>query len=343
MFLYEDRALRVVAQKDAPQAYIKRWSSDPVLVVADHPLVPLARLVTSKEVQHVADVTLEQAYIEGDPPFVGLVELAGARTLIAVPMLKEGELIGAIVIYRTEVRPFSEKQIDLVSNFASQAVIAIENVRLLTELRERTDELGQSVGELRALGEVSQAVNSTLELQTVLSTIVAKAVQLSDTEAGSIYVHDETQQEFQLQANYGMSDELIAALKDHHVDISGAVAEAAKQGEPIQVPDMRAEPPVAANELMLREGYRARLLVPLLRFHEVMGALVVRRKSPGEFSKNTIDLLRTFAAQSVLAIQNARLFQEIEEKGRQLELASQHKSQFVASMSHELDRKSTRL
>src|SRR5262249_55803155 len=126
-------------------------------------------------------------------------------------------------------------------------VIAIENVRLLTELRERTDELGQSVGELRALGEVSQAVNSTLELQTVLSTIVAKAVQLSDTEAGSIYVHDETQHEFQLQANYGMSDELIAALKDHHVDISGAVAEAAKQGEPIQVPDMRAEPPGPAG------------------------------------------------------------------------------------------------
>src|SRR5438552_3294290 len=166
--------------------------------------------------------------------------------------------------------------------------------------------------------------------------IVAKAVQPSDTDAGSIYVHDETQQEFQLQANYGMSDELIAALKDHHVDISGAVAEAAKQGEPIQVPDMQAERPIPANELMLREGYRARLLVPLLRFHEIMGALVVRRKTPGEFSKNTIDLLRTFAAQSVLAIQNARLFQEIEEKGRQLELASQHKSQFVASMSHEL-------
>jgi len=149
-------------------------------------------------------------------------------------------------------------------------------------------------------------------------------------------VHDEAQQEFQLQANYGMSDDLIAALKDHHTDISGAVAGAAKRGEPDQVPDMQAEPHIPANEIMLQAGYRARLLVPLMRFNEVMGALVVRRKAPGEFSKNTIDLLRTFAAQSVLAIQNARLFQEIEEKGRQLELASQHKSQFVASMSHEL-------
>src|SRR5262247_3778862 len=267
---------------------------------------------------------------------IALVEAAGARSLLGVPMLKENELVGAIAIFRQEVRPFSDKKIDLVTNFASQAVIAIENVRLLTELRARTEELGQSVEELRALGEVTQAVNSTLELQTVLSTIVSKAVQLSDTDAGSIYVHDETQQEFQLQANYGMSDDLIAALKDHHVDISGAVAGAAKQGEPIQVPDMRAEPSIPANELMLQAGYRARLLVPLMRFNEVMGALVVRRKAPGEFSKNTIDLLRTFAAQSVLAIQNARLFQEIEEKGRQLELASQHKSQFVASMSHEL-------
>src|SRR5262249_57444989 len=111
-------------------------------------------------------------------------------------------------------------------------VIAIENVRLLTELRERTDELGQSVGELRALGEVSQAVNSTLELQTVLSTIVAKAVQLSDTEAGSIYVHDETQHEFQLQANYGMSDELIAALQDHHVDIPPPVPQPPNPAQP---------------------------------------------------------------------------------------------------------------
>src|SRR5262249_38217433 len=123
-------------------------------------------------------------------------ELGGARSYVAGPMLKDPEGLGVIAIYRDEVRPFSDKQGRLVSNFASQAVIAIENVRLLTELRARTDELGQSVEELRALGEVSQAVNSTLDLQTVLSTIVAKAVQLSDTDAGSIYVHDETQQEF---------------------------------------------------------------------------------------------------------------------------------------------------
>jgi len=335
LFLREGGIFRAVAVHGA-STYLDLLRREPVIDVRKLPYAPLARIVETKDVVHVPDVTAERAYTEGFPQLVALVESAGARSLLIVPMLKEDELLGAIAIYRQEVRPFSEKQIELVKSFASQAVIAIENVRLLNELRARTEELGQSVEELRALGEVTQAVNSTLELQTVLSTIVAKAVQLSDTDAGSIYVHDEAQQEFQLQANYGMSDDLIAALKDHHTDISGAVAGAAKRGEPDQVPDMQAEPHIPANEIMLQAGYRARLLVPLMRFNEVMGALVVRRKAPGEFSKNTIDLLRTFAAQSVLAIQNARLFQEIEEKGRQLELASQHKSQFVASMSHEL-------
>jgi len=337
LFLREGDAFRNVCNIGERSGYTEWYQREPMIVLRDHhPRMPLARVAESKAIIHIPDLAAEQAYIDRDPRMIALVEAAGARSLLGVPMLKENELVGAIAIYRQEVRPFTDKQIDLVTNFASQAVIAIENVRLLTELRARTDELGQSVEELRALGEVTQAVNSTLELQTVLSTIVAKAVQLSDTDAGSIYVHDEAQQEFQLQANYGMSDDLIAALKDHHTDLSGAVAGAAKQGEPVQVPDMQAEPHIPTNEIMLQAGYRARLLVPLMRFNEVMGALVVRRKAPGEFSKNTIDLLRTFAAQSVLAIQNARLFQEIEEKSRQLELASQHKSQFVASMSHEL-------
>jgi signal transduction histidine kinase/CheY-like chemotaxis protein/HAMP domain-containing protein len=334
LWLSEGDGFRAVALHGVPPALAEDYEREPV--IHPGPQIPLGRLVQTREVIQVADVTEDPGYLKGYQPIVRLADVGGGRTLLLVPMLKENVLVGAISIYREEVLPFSEKQTELVSNFASQAVIAIENVRLLTELRARTDELGQSVEELRALGEVTQAVNSTLDLQTVLSTIVSKAVQLSDTDAGSIYVHDEMRQEFELQANYGMSDDLIAALKDHHVDISGAVAQAAKQGEPVQVPDMQTEPPVPANELMLQAGYRARLLVPLLRFNEVMGALVVRRKARGEFSKTTIDLLRTFAAQSVLAIQNARLFQEIEEKGHQLELASQHKSQFVASMSHEL-------
>src|SRR6266446_8035192 len=325
LYRYDGKLFHPEALVGAPQALVEFHQKRGAFLAV--PGTPLHQLWQTRNVVHTADDA-------GGPS--SSARLGGARSHLAVPMLKDDALVGSIIIYRQEVRPFTDKQVDLVTNFASQAVIAIENVRLLTELRARTDELGQSVEELRALGEVTQAVNSTLELQTVLSTIVAKAVQLSDTDAGSIYVHDEAQQEFQLQANYGMSDDLIVALKDHHTDLSGAVAGAAKQGEPVQVPDMQAEPHIPTNEIMLQAGYRARLLVPLMRFNEVMGALVVWRKAPGEFSKNTIDLLRTFAAQSVLAIQNARLFQEIEEKSRQLELASQHKSQFVASMSHEL-------
>jgi signal transduction histidine kinase len=204
------------------------------------------------------------------------------------------------------------------------------------KVEQRTSELAQSVGELRALGEVSQAVNSTLDLEQVLSTIVAKATQLSNTEAGAIYVFDEVQQEFRLRATYGMSDEMIAAVRDQHINISEAVGEATERGEPVQIADLSNERSSPINEIMLRGGYRARLLVPLLRSDEIFGALVVRRKEPGEFPKNTVDLLRTFAAQSVLAVQNARLFLEIEEKSRQLADASKHKSQFLANMSHEL-------
>jgi signal transduction histidine kinase len=204
------------------------------------------------------------------------------------------------------------------------------------KVEQRTGELAQSVAELRALGEVSQAVNSTLNIEEVLSTIVAKATQLSNTEAGAIYVFDELSEEFRLRATYGMSEQMIEALRGQHVSLSDAIGEATERGEPTQIADLRDEPPSPVNEIMLREGYRARLLVPLLRSDEIFGALVVRRREPGQFPKTAADLLRTFASQSVLAIQNARLFLEIEEKGRQLAEASKHKSQFLANMSHEL-------
>jgi signal transduction histidine kinase len=197
--------------------------------------------------------------------------------------------------------------------------------------------LSRSVDELRALGEVSQAVNSTLDLETVLSTIVTKAVQLSGTEAGAIYVFDELQREFHLRATYGMAQELIDAITQRHVDMSDpAVAAVMAEGEPIQVADLRDETTTELNEITLRAGYRARLVAPLIRGEDVVGMLVVRRRTPGAFAQNAIDLMKTFAAQSALAIQNARLFHEIEDKGRQLEVASQHKSQFLANMSHEL-------
>jgi signal transduction histidine kinase len=338
LFLYEDSSFRAVAIHGAPPAYAKQRQQHPTFSVAElREDLGLVRLSRTKEIVHIADLTAEPAYIDGDPRMVALVELAGARTLLLVPMLKESELIGAITIYRQEVRPFTDKQIELVTSFAAQAVIAIENVRLLNELRERTDALSRSVEELRALGEVSQAVNSTLEVETVLQTIVTKAVQLSRTDAGTIYVFDEASQEFLLQATYGMDEALIEAIRHQRLGIDSAVVGDAARGRmPVQVAELADDPAHPVQGLIIRAGFRALLVVPLLSPEGVIGALVVRRREIGEFSGTTIDLLQTFAAQSVVAIQNARLFAEIEEKGRQLELASRHKSQFLANMSHEL-------
>src|SRR6266478_7710553 len=209
--------------------------------------------------------------------------------------------------------------------------------RLEQQVKERTAELAQSVEELRALGDVSQAVNSTVDLETVLTTIVAKATQLSSTEAGAIYVFDDANKEFRLHATYGMSEAFVAELATQGVGFGeSTVAQAAQQLAPVQVADLKEAKPTALQKVILRAGYRALLVIPLLSRDKVVGALVVRRKAPGSFPAPVLDLLQTFAVQSVLAIQNARLFQEIEDKSRQIELASQHKSQFLANMSHEL-------
>ena len=314
--------------------YIMRLNPGPPSSTGDpvpprHSARVLYRVADTKQVVHVADIAAENP----DEP---IAKIAGARTLLIVPMLKEAELIGVIAIYRQEVRPFNDKQIALVTNFAHQAVIAIENTRLLNELRQRTDELAHSVQGLQALGEVTQAVNSTLDLETVLSTIVAKAVQLSGTDAGAIYVFEEAQKLFRLRATFGFSEELIAAVEDQHLGASDAIRQATQDKQPQETSDIGDELPSPLREIAMQAGYRARLIVPLVSADQVVGALVIRRKQPGEFPKGTIHLLQTFAAQSVLAIQNARLFSEIEEKSRQLAEASQHKSEFLASMSHEL-------
>jgi adenylate cyclase len=209
--------------------------------------------------------------------------------------------------------------------------------RLEQQVKERTAELAQSVEELRALGDVTQAVNSTIDVETVLSTIVAKAVQLSGTHAGAIYVFDDAAQEFRLRATYGMDDRLIAEIKDRHMHIGDtAIGVAAARRMPIQIPDVQSDPSSPVLDIIVRAGFRALLTVPLLGTDRVVGALVIRRKAPGEFPKHIVDLLQTFAAQSVLAIQNANLFAEVAEKSQQLKMASEHKSQFLASMSHEL-------
>jgi signal transduction histidine kinase/CheY-like chemotaxis protein len=206
-------------------------------------------------------------------------------------------------------------------------------------LQSKTHELTRAVEELQALGEVGRAVSSTLDLEKVLTVIVAHAVQITGADGGAIYEYDAPTQTFHLRVAHQMEAELVDALRAHPPRLGeGTVGRAAATRLPVQIPDIHEVETYDARlrDLFGRDDFRARLAVPLLREEEIIGALVVRRRSPGAFSSELSDLLQTFAAQSVLAIQNARLFREIEEKGRELEAASQLKSQFLANMSHEL-------
>ena len=294
----------------------------------------VGRVALERATVHIHDALTDPEYQWSEAQKVG-----GFRTMLGVPMLREGALVGVFFLSRNEVRPFAEKQIELVTTFADQAVIAIENVRLFQELQARTRELARSVEELQALGEVSQAVSSTLDLETVLTTIVARAVQLSGTDGGAIYEYDELAEEFQLRATQGFEEEYIETVRATPIRMGeGAIGRAAETREPVQISDILAEGAYQARvrDVIVRSGFRALLAVPLLREDHIVGGLGVLRKSTGQFPAEVIELLKTFATQSVLAIQNARLFREIEDKGHQLEVASRHKSQFLANMSHEL-------
>ena len=263
----------------------------------------------------------------------------GHHTALAVPLMREDRAIGALQLWRMEIRAFSEKQVALVKTFADQAAIAIENVRLFNELEARTKELTRSVEELKALGEVGQAVSSTLDLETVLRTIVSRATQLSGMDAGSIYEYDQAREEFYLHTSDQLPDELVEVLRATPIRKGeGALGRMAVTGEPVQIHDIGDDRAYQSRvrQLLIKVGCRGLLAIPLLREDLLLGGLAVYRKSPGEFAPHVIDLLKTFATQSALAIQNARLFREIEEKSRQLEVASQHKSEFLANMSHEL-------
>jgi GAF domain-containing protein len=299
---------------------------------------PAGRAILEKQTVHVHDITAE--FETEFPDSRLLAPTTGVRTMLVTPLLREDEPIGCIVIRRTQVRPFSDKQVALLKTFADQAVIAIENVRLFQELQERTHELAQSVGELKALGEVGQAVSSTLDLQTVLSTIVRHAVQLSGTDCGIIYEYDEPTQEFHLRASYQMEQELVDAYQATPLRIGqGATGRAAETKMPTQITDLRQEQEFATRgmrPILSRLGYQSLLAVPLLFEQKIMGALTIYRRETGSFAPEIVNLLRTFATQSVLAIQNARLFREIEDKSREIEAANRHKSEFLANMSHEL-------
>ncbi len=291
------------------------------------------RAILERAVVHIPDVELDPEYRQE------IARAVGARNLLCVPMLREGVPTGAIAVGRAEAGPFSENQIELLKTFADQAVIAIENARLFSELQARTRDLTRSVEQLTALGDVSHALSSTLDLDAVLRIIVARAGQLAGADACAVSEYDEQTEAFHLRATHDLDEEVAALARALPVRKGeGAAGRVAVTREPVHIADIAEAGAYHGplRDVLLRSGARALLAIPLLREDHLVGSLTVTRKMPGEFPPETIDLLKTFATQSALAIQNARLFREIADKSRQLEVASQHKSEFLANMSHEL-------
>ncbi len=311
--------------------------ADMIEAMASHPLAVtrtslIGRVALDRRTQQIADVLSDPDYGRRD-----LQRIAGYRTLMSAPMLIGDEVVGVLSVWRTQVEPFEPRAMELLGVFAAQAAIALRHVQLVGALESRSAELASKVDQLEALREVGEAVSSTLDLDEVLSTIVTNAVRLTGTDGGSIMEYVEADDSFSVRAAYGSSDEMLARLRAVRIGReSTLVGRAALDRRPLEVAELGASPLDPHLRILYDDGWRSVLAVPMLRQDRMVGALVIRRRTTGGFSEETLELLETFASQSALAILNARLFRELELKSTELEIVSRHKSEFLASMSHEL-------
>jgi GAF domain-containing protein len=312
LFLYDGNAFRIAAQLNPPAAYAERWRKQPVLRVEDNPRNPLARLTVTPEIIHITDLMAEPSYVERDPRFLALVEAAGARTHLNVPMLKDGKLAGSISVFRQEVQPFTTRQVELVNNFAKQAVIAIENTRLLNELRE-------SLHQQTATADVLKVISrSTFDLKAVLNTLVESATRLCEADNGNI-ARPQGNDFYQVEAFYGMSAALTDELtrKPLKAGKGSLIGRTALNRAPVHILDVQKDRDYEFHAALRIGGYRTMLGVPLLREGNLIGVFGLARENVRPFTEKQIELATTFADQAVIAIENARLLNELRESLQQ--------------------------
>jgi class 3 adenylate cyclase/putative methionine-R-sulfoxide reductase with GAF domain len=333
IFRWDGDVLNLVATYNTPPAFFELRRRLPF---RPDPENPIGRMISTKALVHLADLAAERRYVEkSDPNVVAAVELAGIRTFAAVPMLKENELIGAIIVYRQEVRPFTEKHIELVTNFAAQAVIAIENARLLNELRE-------SLQQQTATADVLKVISrSTFDLKAVLRTLVESAARLCEADIGNIALPS-VDGTYQIEADYGQSAALSEELRRQKLKPGpgGVIGRTALSRSTVQILDAQTDPDYQLREALKLGGYHTMLGVPLLREGNVVGVFGLARTTVRPFTEKQIELVTTFADQAVIAIENARLLKELRERTDEVEKLNQQLEQRVTDQVGEIERMS---
>ncbi|HYN56553.1 MAG TPA: GAF domain-containing protein [Motilibacterales bacterium] len=329
LHLYERGAYRLAWHSGLSDEYRAFMAEHPI--VADRATL-VGRVGLDRRTQQIADVLADPEYRRTDAQRLGRF-----RTIIGAPMLLGGEVVGVLSVWRTQVAPFSERAADLLTDFATQAAIAVRTVGLVRDLEAGGAALATKVDQLEALAAVGEAVSSSLDLDEVLTTIVTHAVALSGTDGGSILEFDPELGQFRVRAAFGTSPEVLESLRGIRLGLHDTlVGRAARERVPLQVADLALDSGDAHLRTLRDAGWRSLVAIPMVRQDQIVGALVVRRRTPGEVDPETCEFLETFASQSSLAIGNAQLYRRLEQKSAELAVVSQHKSEFLASMSHEL-------